>query len=269
MSCSDKKEFPTGPRGERGYRGNVGCTGYQGPQGSNTITGFTGPQGLTGYKGPVGPSGYTGPTGNISVYTGPTGPTGPTGYTGYTGPTGYTGMTGYTGPTGMTGYTGPTGMTGMTGPNTVYPAFLCVLSADRVITPKSPGFAINVIFASMTSIYNYGGGTFDGSIYTIPIDGIYNIGFVIKFTGLTGAPSTVIDTRVNNSALTSVYVSDRFVIPSIVSNTGMLGRSGSTDFSFTSGIQINFRLLIVAASEFTYTVSSSDTFFYINYVRPL
>ena len=264
MSCSDKKEFPTGPRGERGYRGNVGCTGYQGPQGSNTITGFTGPQGLTGYKGPVGPSGYTGPTGNISVYTGPTGPTGSTGYTGYTGPTGYTGMT---------GYTGPTGMTGMTGPNTVYPAFLCVLPADLVITLPQVEPITRIIFGNtnaMTPVYNYGGGAFNGSIYTIPIDGIYNIGFVIKFTGLNGAPLTVIDTRVNNSALTSVYVSDRFVIPSIVSNTGMLGRSGSTDFSFTSGIQINFFLEMYSnTGGFTYTVSSTDTFFYINYVRPL
>lgn len=118
---------------------------------------------------------------------GPQGPVGPRGPTGSTGPTGRTGSTGPIGPTGSQGIQGDTG-------NLIQRGFASTAQDQTV----ESGDTKIIIFDNPSISYGcWNDGNFDGTIYTVPLDGTYQINNNIVFT-LPASESNINRVNINN-----------------------------------------------------------------------
>jgi len=211
---------PTGPDGPAGADGLAGADGIMGDTGATGATGDTGPDGDIGDTGDKGATGLTGSKGNTGLTgeTGDIGDAGDIGAMGYceleAGPTGDMGNTGDIGPTGATGDTGSKGETGEIGPTgyisgLTYPTTFAFQATGTGTQTYTGGDDIALIkLSDLDSDRSLqeptGAWVFDtyGAL-TIPVSGLYTLGFKLQFDTLTTEIHCSISIRKESNSVVS------------------------------------------------------------------
>lgn len=207
MAISIGTSGPAGPQGAQGPQGDQGiqgAQGEQGPQGLQGIQGLQGLQGLQGVQGEQGPQGLPGQNGTNGLdglngtngLDGANGTNGLNGLDGSNGTNGLNGLDGLNGTNGLNGINGTNGLNGLNGTNglngqngslTVNSFIYAYDTGVHTIANNSP-----LVFTSYG--VNTGGGdswSVNGSAFTIPTNGIYQIRFAIS--GAKGSHDFALD----------------------------------------------------------------------------
>jgi hypothetical protein len=187
---------PQGPQGEQGAQGPQGLQGLQGAQGDQGPQGLAGANGTNGVDGINGTNGANGKDGTNGL-DGANGTNGLNGVDGINGTNGVNGLDGINGTNGVNGINGTNGLNGINGTNGVNG-----ISGTNGVNGVDGNLVSRLIYAfttgAQTSTNNralvftsYGANTdggdswsTNGSSFTIPATGIYQIQFYI-----TGAQS--------------------------------------------------------------------------------